>query len=139
MEQGTTSDAVATRHTGLRLAIYSALILFFELALIRYTAGYVHVFGFYLNFVLIAAFLGMGVGLLRAKHAALLKWIAVPAMLMLFLTVALFATTKIAVPNDPNEFLWGIFSDSSARQIPLFIVATSLFALSALFFVPLGA
>ena len=32
---------------GARIASYTALILFFELALIRYTAGYVRLFGFY--------------------------------------------------------------------------------------------
>ena len=135
---GASADPIAGRYAP-RLAIYSALILFFELALIRYTAGYVHVFGFYLNFVLIATFLGMGVGLLRAPQAALLKWIAGPAMLMLFGAVALFATTRITVPADPNESLWGIFTDASARAIPLVVVAASLFALCSLFFVPLGA
>ncbi len=123
----------------LRLATYSALILFFELALIRYTAGYVRVFGFYLNFVLIATFLGMGVGLLRAEQSSLLKWMAVPATLLLFVAIALFANVAIAVPTDPNEFLWGIFAESAPHKIPLLVVAASLFALCSLFFVPLGA
>ena len=56
----------------LRLACYTGLILFFELAWIRYTSAYVRVFGFYQNFVLIATFLGMGIGLLRADKAHLL-------------------------------------------------------------------
>ena len=43
----------------IRLAAYSFLILFFELALIRYVPAYVRIIGFYLNFVLIAAFLGI--------------------------------------------------------------------------------
>src|SRR5256885_16777235 len=94
--------------TAVLIAGYSALILFFELALIRYTAGYVHVFSFYLNFVLIATFLGMGVGLLRAEYARLLKWIAVPATVLLFVSIALFANVEIAVPKDPNEPLWAI-------------------------------
>jgi hypothetical protein len=38
----------------LRLAAYSFLILFLELALIRYVPGYVRVFGFYVNLVVIA-------------------------------------------------------------------------------------
>jgi spermidine synthase len=132
-------DPAPSRRTGPRLATYSALILFFELALIRYTAGYVHVFSFYLNFVLIATFLGMGVGLLRAEHARLLKWIAVPAMALLFITIALFANVRIAVPSDPNEFLWSVINDTDKHAIPLPVVATSLFALCAIFFVPLGA
>ena len=129
----------ASYRAGPRLAAYSALILFFELALIRYTAGYVHVFSFYLNFVLIATFLGMGVGLLRAEQARLLKWIALPAMLLLFITVALFANVRIAVPSDPNEFLWSVIVDSYKHAIPLPVVAVSLFALCSIFFVPLGA
>src|SRR4051812_5141463 len=130
---------VTSRYAGPKLATYAALILFFELALIRYTAGYVHVFSFYLNFVLIATFLGMGVGLLRAEQVRVLKWIAVPAMVLLFVTIALFANVRIAVPSDPNEFLWAIIADMGRHSIPLPIVATSLFALCAIFFIPLGA
>ena len=66
-----------------RLAGYSFLILFFELALIRYLPGYVRVVGFYVNFVLIAAFLGMSVGLLRADTALRTAWLAIPVLLAL--------------------------------------------------------
>jgi heme/copper-type cytochrome/quinol oxidase subunit 4 len=77
--------------------------------------------------------------LLRAEHARLLKWIAMPAMLLLFITIALFANVRIAVPNDPNEFLWSVIEDNYKHAIPLPVVATSLFALCSIFFVPLGA
>lgn len=118
---------------------YAALILFFELAFIRYTAGYVRVFAFYLNFVLIATFLGMGVGLMRARSAQRVRWLGVPAALLLFIAVWYFARTPIAVPADPDEFVWGIFSDDGSRQLPLWLVVSALFALTATFFVPLGA
>jgi SAM-dependent methyltransferase len=124
-----------------RIAAYSALILFFELALIRYTAGYVRVFAFYLNFVLIATFLGMGVGLLRASQAQRLRWMAVVVTPLLFGAVWFLARSRIAVPADPDEFVWGIFVASStlSREIPLSLVVAALFTLCALFFVPLGA
>jgi SAM-dependent methyltransferase len=122
----------------LRLAGYSALILFFELAFIRYTSAYVRVFGFYVNFVVIATFLGMGVGLLRADRAPTLKWIAVPGTVMFMGAVALFSLARISVPNDPNEFVWGIFYDQRNRDIPLIHVVAALFTLTAIFFVPLG-
>jgi hypothetical protein len=128
------------RHVALRLACYTGLILFFELAWIRYTSAYVRVFGFYQNFVLIATFLGMGVGLLRARAAQRIKWIAPPAALALLGAVAGFSVARIAVPNDPNEFLWGIFSNTGpTRSVPLLVVVAVLFAFVALFFVPLGA
>ena len=130
-----------TGGSAFRLACYSGLILFFELAFIRYTSAYVRVFGFYLNFVLIATFLGMGVGLLQAQRAASLKWMAPAMMLMLTGAVGYFSASRIAVPNDQQEFLWGIFSSggTAGQRIPMVLAVTALFALSALFFLPLGA
>ncbi len=127
------------RATGLRVATYAALILFFELALIRYTAGYVRVFSFYLNFVLIATFLGMGVGLLRADLAAKVRWIGPVAMLTVAGAVWLFSRADIVVPADPNEYFWGIFDGAGTRQVPLAVVVVSLFTICAVFFIPLGA
>jgi spermidine synthase len=125
---------------GFRLAVFSGLILFFELALIRFTAGYVHLFSFYLNFVLIATFLGMGVGLMRAHQADRVRWLAIPASLLLFLAVSYFAKAPIAVPADPDEFLWSLFTGNSGqRVVGLLTVAATLFTLCAIFFVPLGA
>ena len=129
-----------TAGAALKLAGYTGLILFFELAWIRYTSGYVRVFGFYQNFVLIATFLGMGVGLLRASSAARLKWLLPVAAVLLLAAVGVFSAARIAVPDDKNEFIWGIFGSGGAtRSIPLIVVVAVLFALIALFFVPLGA
>ena len=134
------STKPSEEHPALRLACYTGLILFFELAWIRYTSAYVRVFGFYQNFVLIATFLGMGVGLLRARSAPRLKWLAPPATLLLLVAVGLFSVARIAVPNDPNEFLWGIFGDAGrTHSVPLIAVVAVLFTFIALFFVPLGS
>jgi len=130
----------ANRWTGARVAGYSLLILFFELAFIRFISGYVRVFGFYSNFVLIATFLGMGVGLLQARASRMLKWIAVPAGFMLVGAVAFFSMVRITAPRDPNEFLWGVWwTGTPTKEIPIMPVVVMLFGLCALFFVPLGS
>src|SRR5215216_3215807 len=49
-----------------RLLLASALMLFLELALIRWTASNVVHLGYFSNFVLLGSFLGVGVGFLRA-------------------------------------------------------------------------
>jgi SAM-dependent methyltransferase len=49
-----------------RLVLASALMLFLELALIRWTASNVVHLGYFSNFVLLGSFLGVGVGFLRA-------------------------------------------------------------------------
>jgi spermidine synthase len=133
-----TTTSVAS--TAARVAAYSGLILFFELAFIRYTSAYVRVFGFYQNFVLIATFLGMGVGLMRSRSVEKLKWIAPVTLLTMICAVYYFSRAAISVPNTPDEYVWAIFSHrEGAKQIPLLPVVGALFALSALFFLPLGA
>jgi protein-L-isoaspartate O-methyltransferase len=124
-----------------RLAGYSFLILFFELALIRYLPGYVRVFGFYLNFVLIATFLGMGVGLLRAEAALRLRWLSLPVTVVLLVAVYLLADVLVQVPPDADEVLWAIYPArwETKRTFGVLPTTTILFALCALFFVPLGA
>jgi SAM-dependent methyltransferase len=129
------------------LAGYSFLILFFELALIRYISAYVRVFGFFVNFVLIATFLGMGVGLLREGRrrrasgdsgAAIPFWLAPAALLALFGTVKWFSVLGIHVPLDDNEALWAIIPPS-AREIGIVPAVLVLFTLVAVLFIPLGA
>lgn len=130
----------SSRAIALRLAAYSGLILFFELAFIRYASAYVRVFGFYQNFVLIATFLGMGVGLMRARSAQTIKWLGAPALVALVGAVYYFSRAAITMPTTTDEYVWGIFVHrDGAKQIPLLQVVAALFALCALFFVPLGA
>jgi hypothetical protein len=52
-----------------RLVIASALMLFVELALIRWTGANVLHLSYFSNFVLLGSFLGIGLGFLRARHA----------------------------------------------------------------------
>jgi len=130
----------ATRAAALRLGGYSFLILFLELALIRYVPGHVRVFGFFLNLVLMATFLGMGVGLLRSEQAPRLRWLAIPALLALFGAVKYFANVIVGGSSNPDEYLWGQFYTTSltVQHIGIVPVATMLFGLCVLLFVPLG-
>jgi SAM-dependent methyltransferase len=52
-----------------RLLVSSALMLFLELALIRWTAANIVHLGYFSNFVLLGSFLGVGVGFLRAGRS----------------------------------------------------------------------
>jgi SAM-dependent methyltransferase len=54
----------------LRLFLSSALMLFLELALIRWTAANIVHLGYFSNFVLLGSFLGVGIGFLRAGRSA---------------------------------------------------------------------
>src|SRR4249919_3418900 len=52
-----------------RLVLASFLMLFAELALIRWVSAYVVYVAYFTNFILLASFLGIGVGFLRARAA----------------------------------------------------------------------
>src|SRR6476469_8770708 len=51
-----------------RLVLASALMLFVELALIRWTGANVVHLSYFSNFVLLGSFLGVGLGFLRARR-----------------------------------------------------------------------
>jgi len=133
---------------GVRLAGYSCLILFVELALIRYIAAYVRVFGFFVNFVLIATFLGMGIGFLRARRSATGtgraadtpggRWLAPLALVALFGTVKLFSALTIRVVAGSGEALWAIIPPGG-RELGIVPAVLILFTLTAVLFIPLGA
>ena len=53
----------------LRLVLLSFLVLFVELALIRWTGSNIVYLSFFTNFVLLGSFLGIGIGFLRARAA----------------------------------------------------------------------
>jgi SAM-dependent methyltransferase len=62
------ADAGRSRVRG-RLVLASALMLFLELALIRWTASNIIHLGYFSNFVLLGSFLGVGLGFLRAARS----------------------------------------------------------------------
>ncbi len=125
----------------LRLVGYSFLILFIELAFIRYISAYVRVFGFYLNMVVIATFLGMGVGLLRARDEVRVRWIAPLALVLLFAAVKLWSNFIVRTQKDPNEHIWAIYGEMHGTWGKVGIVPTVLilFTLAALVMLPLGS
>src|SRR2546422_7867304 len=57
----------STESPRLRLVALSFLMLFLELALIRWTGSNVLYLSYFSNFILLASFLGIGVGFLRAN------------------------------------------------------------------------
>ena len=133
--------ADARSSAALRLVGYSFLILFIELAFIRYISAYVRVFGFYLNMVVIATFLGMGVGLLRARDEIKVRWIAPGALVLLFAAVKLWSNFIVRTQKDPNEHIWAIYGEMHGTWGKVGILPTVLilFTLVALVMLPLGS
>ena len=52
-----------------RIFLVSFTLLFFELLCIRWIPAYVRYLSYFTNFILLASFLGMGLGILAARRA----------------------------------------------------------------------
>lgn len=95
--------------------------------------------GYFPNLILISAFLGLGVGALRADRRSLL-WLWPPSLLLLWGATALLGRIAFTA-NSVSEHLWLLYFDLPegapvVEGVRLPIVA--LFLSSALTFVPLG-
>jgi spermidine synthase len=136
----------------LQLFLVSFLILYFELAAIRWFASTVVFLTFFTNIVLLACFLGMSVGLLSARGPRNFAPAALPIAMLSFgaaiVTHALYwqwaDSFTIGLGNQqasPQLIYFGTEyrpADPSRWVIPMWAVAGTFFALIALAFVGLG-
>lgn len=116
-----------------RLAVMSLLLLFLELALIRWTSAndvYLHTVT---NFELLATFLGMGVGFLLAGSRVDLFRLA-PAALAALVAFVLAFPVKLVALRGPHEFE-GL---AGHHPLPEWVDLVVVFALSALVMAGVG-
>ncbi len=95
-----TGDGAVVR----RLVLGSALMLFLELALIRWLGSNIVHLSYFSNFVLLGSFLGIGIGFLLSRR----RWTLVPAAPLLLAAlvggVTLFPVTLDRTGNDVIYF-----------------------------------
>jgi spermidine synthase len=143
----------APRRPHLDLFLISFLILFFELAAIRWFGSTVVFLTFFTNIVLLATFLGMSVGLLTAgRRTQFIRW-TLPltflsvgiAMIAFHLYLNYFDKIAISVGNQtasPQLIYFGTEyrpkDVTKLKVIPLWAVAGAFFTLIAVTFVGLG-
>ncbi len=96
----------------LRLFVLSFLMLFVELALIRWSGALVIYLSYFSNFVLLGSFLGIGIGFLRARaRVNLFPW-APAALALLILFVRVFPVEVIRTGYQILFFGYGKFQAS---------------------------
>ena len=114
----------------LNLFLCSFAILFIELTCIRWIPAYIRALGFFTNFVLLGAFLGIGLGILQARRRVdLVAFFPITLAVL----VAVVATFKLQLSVDSSQAVfYGIVvhgTDSVLLLPPVFIVVALLFAL----------
>lgn len=115
-----------------------AASLLVELAFLRFLPGHIRVLGYFTNFVLLAAFVGLGVGMLVAHRFPKLRfpqWSGPLGIALLVGFAALGRTWRIYASHDEVVFLEYMHGGTS---IPLYPFLTAAYAVIAIGFIPLG-
>ncbi len=116
-----------------RLVLLSFLMLFVELALIRWTGSNVVYLSYFSNFVLLGSFLGIGLGFLRAKSQYSLFPFAPFVLLALVLFVRLFPV-QINRGNTSQLLFFG----GDATGLPIWVTLTIIFVAVAAMMATIG-
>src|SRR5919202_995150 len=90
-----------------RLVLISFLSLYSELTLIRWIPTQVRLLAYFTNFVLIAALLGLGVGMLLTGRRNRLSAYFPAALFALTVLVLVLERTNFVLPiTSPGQFVW---------------------------------
>jgi hypothetical protein len=132
------------------LVISSLLSLYLELLLIRWLSSEIRIFAYFKNFILIACFLGFGVGCYLCRRSvsvaaflAPLVFFAATVELPLAPLRRLVAALPVLLGATSDMYIWGVGTMKlDAAALPGLLAATivilPLFALAAITFIPLG-
>lgn len=122
-----------------RLALISFIILFLELALIRLIGTEIRIFAYLSNLILLAIFIGVGLGMFIKKRLSVLISSFLLLILMLILVSKVFNNITPWLSPLSESFIWFQESWPSLFKIIFALGQTMvLFCLVMAIFVPLG-
>src|SRR4051812_38328298 len=109
-----------------RIYLLSFTLLFFELVCIRWIPSYVRYLSYFNNFILMASFLGMGLGIMAARRPRF--WFP-PFPLMFLLLVLVVALNRFDLRISSTTVLYYGAGESQAANAENFMVLPIIFAL----------
>lgn len=115
--------------------LYSFLILFLELSLIRFIPANIRFIGYFSNIILLATFLGMGCGMLLAGRRYRFQTFF-PYILLCLLVIVVVFKLEVTV-SSPDAVFFTAVSDTFVRVEPQYILPL-VFLLVALVNIPLS-
>ena len=118
-----------------RTFLVSFTMLFFELLCIRWIPSYVRYLSYFNNFLLLASFLGIGLGMLSARRERF--WFP-PFPVLLALLVVIIAKTKFQLLINSTQVLYFGIADQQSTQAENFLVLPIIFGMVTLCFIPLS-
>lgn len=111
--------------------ILSMLVLFFELVCIRWFPAHVRHLGYFTNFIVIASFLGIGIGILWGKKNRILLPFFVPLLIVVQILLHFF---KLQIQIPENEVLYFQHLGTELKVIePFYMIPVVFFIVTSLF------
>jgi hypothetical protein len=121
-----------------QLFLTTGLALYAELLCIRWIPAYVRFVAYFTNFILLASFLGLGVGILASRSRAW-PWLGKRAFPWLLLAIVLLVVvTKVELRIQSAGVLYYGASEEGAAPLENALVLPAAFLLVSLLFVSLG-
>ena len=130
-----------------QLILVSVLSLFVEMLMIRWVSSEIRIFAYFKNFVLVACFLGFGLGCYFSRRRVQLIAIVVPLLLLTIVLktpISPLRRTMAALPQliggGVEVHVWGVPSmpASWTGMLLALMVVVPLFAVIATTFIPFG-
>lgn len=109
-----------------RLILLSFLMLFVELALIRWLGSNVVYLSYFSNFVLLGSFLGIGIGFVRQKSMINLFQLAPVLLALLIIMVLAF---PIRIDHGGQELIYFGTDAATQHTLPLWLVLPVIFVM----------
>lgn len=114
-----------------RVFLASFLVLFLEVALIRWMPAHVRLLAYFSNFILLATFLGIGIGCLLAPQRVRLLT-AFPLLQLVVVAIVYFFRLEVAIPAGDIFFSSGtaqkqVLVESTLLLPVLFVIVAALF------------
>lgn len=127
----------------IELILVSFLALFLELSLIRWLPAHIFSIAFFSNSILIASFLGLGLGFLLSHHRRDFFIFFSYALAVSVGLVLLLENVQVALPPNAQTWIWTYYQGNrlySASFLKLSIIQLIgvVFALTVMIFVPIG-
>src|SRR5213082_640054 len=128
-----TSKSLFIRSPHMRIFFLSFAMLFFELLCIRWIPSYVRYLSYFNNFILLASFLGIGLGMLAARRQRF--WFP-PFPVLVVLMVFIIAHFKFQLYINSVQVLY--YGAGEAGNQESFIILPIVFGIVVLCFIPLA-
>jgi Spermine/spermidine synthase domain len=118
-----------------RIFLVSFAMLFFELLCIRWIPSYIRYLSYFNNFILMASFLGIGLGMLSARRKNF--WF-LPFPLLVLIMVILIALNKFTLLVNSTDVLYYGAGETQSAKAENFLVLPLIFGMVTLCFIPLS-